>query len=53
MFLNFYKAKITLFDELTCIIVDSMTDEDKKPAYLVATMGDGISYEFVNLPIKL
>ena len=29
-----------------------MTDEDKKPAYFVATMGDAIEYEFVGLPIK-
>ena len=34
-------------------IVDSMTDEDKKPAYLIAIMGETIDYEFVNLPIKL
>ena len=47
-----HSREVTLFDELTCIIVDSMTDEDKKPAYLVATMGETIEYEFVNLPTK-
>jgi predicted phosphodiesterase len=47
-----HSREVTLFDELTCIIVDSMTDKDKKPAYLIATMGETIDYEFVNLPTK-
>ena len=47
-----HSREVTMFDELTCIIVDSMTDEDKKPAYLVATMGETIDYKFVNLPTK-
>ena len=47
-----HSREVTMFDELTCIIVDSMTDEDKKPAYLVATMGEKIDYKFVNLPTK-
>ena len=47
-----HSREVTMFDELTCIIVDSMTDEDKKPAYLVASMGETIDYKFVNLPTK-
>ena len=47
-----HSREVTLFDELTCIIVDSMTDTDTKPAYFVATMGETIGYEFVNLPTK-
>ena len=42
-----HSREVTLYDELTCIIVDSMTDSDTKPAYLVATMGEKIDYDFI------
>lgn len=47
-----HSREVTMFDEMTCIIIDSMTDSDKKPAYLIATMGETIDYKFVELPTK-
>ena len=47
-----HSREVTMYDDMTCIIIDSMTDSDTRPAYLVATMGQTIDYEFVDLPTK-
>ena len=42
-----HSREITKVKGMTCIVVDSMKDEDKKPFYMLVTMGDHIDYEFV------
>jgi predicted phosphodiesterase len=39
--------EITQVKGMTCIVVDSMKDEDKEPYYMRVTMGEKIDYEFV------
>lgn len=45
-----HSREITQVKGLTCIVVDSMKDEDKEPYYMLVTMGDKIDYEFVAVP---
>ena len=40
--------EITRVSGMTCIVVDSMEDDDKHPYYMLVTMGDRISYEFIS-----
>jgi hypothetical protein len=47
-----HSREVTMFDELTCIIVDSMTDEDKSPYYMRVDMGSEIAYDFVPVVVK-
>lgn len=42
-----HSREITQVKDMTCIVVDSMKDTDKKPHYMLVTMGDKIDYEFV------
>lgn len=42
-----HSREVTKYKDMTCIIVDSMTDEDKKPHYMIATMGEDITFDFV------
>lgn len=42
--------EITQVKGMTCIVVDSMKDEDKEPYYMRVTMGEKIDYEFVAVP---
>ncbi len=45
-----HSREITQVKDMTCIVVDSMKDEDKKPFYMLVTMGEKIDYEFVAVP---
>lgn len=45
-----HSREITQVKGMTCIVVDSMKDEDKEPYYMLVTMGDKIDYEFVAVP---
>ena len=42
-----HTREITQISGMTCIVVDSMKDEDKRPYYMLVTMGENIAYEFV------
>ena len=42
-----HTREITRVSGITCIVVDSMKDEDKRPYYMLVTMGENIAYEFV------
>lgn len=42
-----HSREITQVKGMTCIVVDSMKDEDKEPYYMLVTMGEKIDYEFV------
>ena len=42
-----HAREITRVGGMTCIVVDSMEDDDKHPYYMLVTMGDAISYEFI------
>ena len=42
-----HTREITRVSGMTCIVVDSMKDEDKRPYYMLVTMGENIAYEFV------
>ena len=42
--------EITQVKGMTCIVVDSMKDENKEPYYMLVTMGKTIDYEFVAVP---
>lgn len=42
-----HHREITHYKDMTCIIIDSMTPEDKKPGYFVANMADYITYDFI------
>ena len=42
-----HTREITRVSGMTCIVVDSMKDEDKRPYYMLVTMGDKIDYEFI------
>jgi predicted phosphodiesterase len=42
-----HSREISQVKGITCIIVDSMKDSDKKPFYMLVTMGEEIDYEFV------
>ena len=42
-----HTREITRVSGMTCIVVDSMKDQDKRPYYMLVTMGDAISYEFI------
>ena len=44
-----HAREITQVKGMTCIIVDSMKDEDKKPYYMLVTMGEKIGYEFISV----
>ena len=45
-----HSREITQVKGMTCIVVDSMKDENKEPYYMLVTMGDKIDYEFVAVP---
>ena len=45
-----HSREITQVKDMTCIIVDSMKDEDKEPYYMLVSMGEKIDYEFVAVP---
>ena len=42
-----HTREITQVKGMTCIVVDSMKDENKEPYYMLVKMGDKIDYEFV------
>ena len=42
-----HSREVTKYKDMTCIIVDSMTDDDKNPYYMVANVGQNINYQFV------
>ena len=42
-----HSREITQVKDMTCIVVDSMKDDDTSPFYMLVTMGDKIDYEFV------
>lgn len=44
-----HSREITQVKGMTCIVVDSMKDEDKKPFYMLVTMGEKINYDFVSV----
>jgi 3',5'-cyclic AMP phosphodiesterase CpdA len=44
-----HSREVTEYKDMTCIIVDSMTAEDKSPHYMLVTMGDKITYDFIPL----
>lgn len=44
-----HSREITQVKGMTCIVVDSMKDEDKKPFYMLVTMGEKIDYDFVSV----
>jgi predicted phosphodiesterase len=43
-----HAREITKVKGMTCIVVDSMKDEDMQPFYMLVTMGESISYEFIS-----
>lgn len=45
-----HSREITQVKGMTCIVVDSMKDEDKEPYYMLVTMGEKMDYEFVAVP---
>ena len=47
-----HSREVTQYKDMTCIIVDSMTDKDKKPHYMVATVGEKITFDFVPVVVK-
>lgn len=44
-----HSREVTTYKDMTCIIVDSMKEEDKKPGYMLVTMSNDINYKFVEL----
>lgn len=44
-----HSREITQVKGMTCIVVDSMKDEDNEPYYMLVTMGEKIDYEFVSV----
>lgn len=47
-----HSREVTQYKDMTCIIVDSMTDEDKSPYYMRVDMGSEIAYDFVPVVVK-
>ena len=45
-----HSREITQVKGMTCVVVDSMKDEDKEPYYMLVSMGEKIDYEFVAVP---
>lgn len=45
-----HSREITQVKSMTCIVVDSMKDEDKEPYYMLVTMGEKMDYDFVAVP---
>ena len=45
-----HSREITQVKGMTCILVDSMTEHDEHPYYMLVTMGDKIDYEFIPVP---
>ena len=45
-----HSREITQAKSITCIVLDSMTDRDKEAFYMLVTMGDKISYDFIPVP---
>ena len=45
-----HSREITQVKGMTCIVVDSMTEHDEHPSYMLVTMGDKIDYEFIPVP---
>lgn len=43
-----HSREVTEYKGMTCIIVDSMTAEDKSPYYMLVTMGNKITYDFIS-----
>ena len=46
-----HSREITEVKNMTCIILNSMRDEDKTADYMLVTMGDNIHYDFI--PVEL
>lgn len=42
-----HSREVTQYKNMTCIIVDSMTDEDKSPHYMIVNMGNKITFDFI------
>ena len=42
-----HSREVTQYKDMTCIIVDSMTDEDKSPHYMLVNMGNKITFDFI------
>ena len=42
-----HSREVTAYKDMTCIVLDSMTEEDKQPFYMVANVGEKINYDFV------
>ena len=47
-----HSREVTQYKDMTCIIVDSMTEEDKLPCYMMVTMGDKPTYDFIAIQNK-
>lgn len=47
-----HSREVTAYKDMTCIIIDSMTAEDKSPFYMRACMGEKITYDFVPVVVK-
>ena len=45
-----HSREITQVKGMTCIVVDSMTEHDEHPYYMLVSMGDKIDYEFIPVP---
>ena len=45
-----HSREITQVKGMTCIVVDSMTEHDEHPYYMLVTMGEKIDYEFIPVP---
>lgn len=42
-----HSREVTQYKDMTCIIVDSMTPEDKAPYYMLVSVGEKINFDFV------
>lgn len=45
-----HSREVTVVRDMTCIVLDSMKDENEHPYYMLVAMGDKIDYTFVHLP---
>ena len=45
-----HSREITQAKSITCIVLDSMKDDDKEAFYMLVTMGNKISYDFIPVP---
>lgn len=44
-----HSREVTPYKDMICIIVDSMTEDDKAPGYMVVNMGKEITYDFMSV----